>query len=369
MPAKVAFILNTHRPDDERVWFQQAKSLEEAGNEVFVLSGCAVASYLPNVFCFDGSEIPVKTRIKKMASVLKTWQPDVLICDSPVAILGAKQYKKDTCKKVRIIYDITEWYPSKKNLRKGSFLRKMLKACVLPIFSIYTASCLDGFIFGEYYKARPFRLFFPWKKHIYLSYYADIDCIKQYPLNDISKECRLFYSGNMSKDKGFENVINTAILCAARFPAATFILHVISGAEDYIFPEKLPASLKIVKTGFLPFIEFCKEIGKADIFLDLRQIDIENTRCLPIKLFYYMATGRPVIYSGLKAIKKEVPEINEIGYLVNPNNAEAVVARISSYLNDARLYSDHSKKARLLAEQKYNWNKIKPEFVKFISEI
>lgn len=364
---KVAFILNVHRPNDERVWYQQAACLKEAGHEVFVFSGCVSLSDLPNVFCFDGNGISVKERVRKIAEVLKTWQPDVLVCDSSVAILGAKKYKKIAGGRVRIIYDITEWYPSKKNLRNSSFVGKIAKACVLIAFSFYTALCLDGFIFGEHYKSKPFRLFFPWKKYIYLSYYATLDFIKEYPLNDISKECRLFYSGNMTMEKGFLNVVDTAILCAARFPSTTFILQIISRTEGCIFPDELPKNLKIEKRGFLPFLEFCREIGKADIFLDLRQTDMENTRCLPIKLFYYMATGRPVIYSDLKAIRKEAPEVTEAGCLVNPEDTEAIVAQISSYLKDAQLYSNHCMRARELVVQKYNWGVIKTGFEKFIS--
>jgi glycosyltransferase involved in cell wall biosynthesis len=364
---KIVFVLMVHRPDDERVWFQQAESLREAGHEIFIISACTEKSGLPGTCCFDGRKLPKKELIHKLASLLKEEKPDTVICDNPVAVLAAKLFKQKTSGKVRVLYDITEWYPSKKNIGTLPLVKKIIKGALLSAASLYVGSCTDGFIFGEYYKAKPFRLFFPWKKHIYLSYYADVDCIKTYPLQNISSECNFLYSGKMTDEKGFGNILRVAFASAARFPEIRFILHIISGTEDYPLPTHLPANLDIIKTGFLPFPLFCEEVGKADIFLDLRQIDYENTHCLPIKLFYYMAAGRPVIYSDLKAIRKEIPEITEAGVLADPEDISGIVDKIGIYLKNEELYRTQCVAARKLMEGKYNWKKIKPRFIAFIA--
>jgi glycosyltransferase involved in cell wall biosynthesis len=365
---KIAFVLIVHTPEDERVWFQQAKALKEAGQEVFIISACTISSTLPDTYCFEGRNLPKKELIGKIASTLQEQEPDVVICDNPLAVLGARIYKKKTTKKVRILYDVTEWYPSKKNLVGLPLLKKVGKAFLLSVVSWYTAIFPDGFIFGEYHKGKPFRLFFPWKKYIYLSYYADIKVIKQHPLRDIRKECNLFYSGNMTEEKGFKNVLAVAFSCADRFPETNFVLQIISGTKEYVLPDNLPSNLRIITTDFLPFNLFCEEIGKADIFLDLRENDCENTRCLPIKLFYYMASGRPIIYSDLKAISKAVPEINDIGFLVNPQNTEGITDNISRYLTEPEFYKKQAYTACKLAKEKYNWENIEHGFLMFISE-
>jgi glycosyltransferase involved in cell wall biosynthesis len=76
--------------------------------------------------------------------------------------------------------------------------------------------------------------------------------------------------------------------------------------------------------------------------------------------------GRPVIISDLKAIRKET-EINKFGFLVKPQDSESIVQIISGYLNDQDLYYQHCKNARVLAEEFYNWEKIEPQFINFIS--
>jgi glycosyltransferase involved in cell wall biosynthesis len=363
---KVAFVLVNHLPDDERVWFQEADSLKKAGCEIFIVSTRTKASPLPQTYCFDDMGMPKKQVIRKVASILFSILPDVIICDNPVAILAAQHYKKQTNQPVRIIYDVTEWYPSYNNLRGISLIRKLIKLILLCFLSFYSAWFLSGFIFGEYYKALPFRIFFPWKKHIYLSYCANVDKITVYPVKDIRKECIFLYAGNLTKRKGFDVVLNTAKECAFLFPNTKFILRVLSAASCNSLDETLPVNMEIQFISLLPFVSFCEEIGKADICFDLREINIESTHCLPIKLFYYMAAGRPVIYSNLKAICKAIPEINQFGSLVDPRNTAKTVSFISRYINDEDYYCSSCATARRLAEEKYDWNKIEMSFIAFI---
>ncbi|MDR0832903.1 MAG: glycosyltransferase [Candidatus Symbiothrix sp.] len=338
---KVAFVLSVHLSDDERVWYQEAKSLSDAGCEVFVVT-------------------------EDWKAQLLDIQPNVLICDHPGAIILAYQYKRHTTQPVRIIYDVTEWYPSKKYLRGASFLKTRLKFIALIAIVYCIAWLVDGFIFGEYYKARPFRCLFPWKKYVYLSYYADPQQITTYPFRDISKQCVLLYAGTLTKEKGFDRVIHVAQTAAIRFSDTRFTLRILSKEEREI-ESNLP-NLEVQVLPFLPFPDFCAEIGKADIFLDLRSNDIENTHCLPIKLFYYMAAQRPVIYSNLRAIKKEVPEITQAGLLVNPNDINTIVSQIGRYIHDKTEYQRAGQLARQLTEAKYNWARIAPTFVQFITQ-
>ena len=371
---KIAFALVNHAPTDDRVWFQETSSLQKAGHDVSLISSRTSNKFFPNIHCFDDTGIPKKELINKLASLLLQINPEIVICDNPIAILAAHRYKKKRKEKIRIIYDITEWYPSKKNLRGMSVIRKIGKTFLLMQLSYYAAWLIDGFIFGEKDKAKPFRFFFSWKKYIYLPYYATTSMVKVYPTKKMAEECTLLYSGSLTIEKGFDTVLSVATELAKAFPSTQFVLQVISSQniEEFILENKLCSdlqayeNLKIQTQPHLSYPVFCEEIGKADLFFDLRQIDFENTRCLPIKLFYYMAAGRPVIYSQLKAIKKEVQEADEIGFLVNPKDIKAIVSSISRYLTEQELYEEQCKKARQLAEEKYNWSNLEQKLVDFI---
>ena len=365
---KIAFALIAHYPTDERVYFQLAETLKQAGHEVFIISALTNDCDLPDTQCFDSKGLPKNLLIKKLQDCLSNCNPDRIVCDNPIAILAARGYKK--ChKKTRILYDVTEWYPSKKNLRELPFFKKIIKAILLVCLSWYAGGLTDAFIFGEYYKAKPFRCLFFWKKQIYLPYYANPDWIKIYPQRNIREECHLFYSGPLTIEKGFDKVMDVSIQTAKNHPGTKFTLTIITETNDYPILEDLPQNLLIQKKELLPFMDFCNEIGKYDLFFDLRVNDFENTRCLPIKLFYYMACHRPMIYTHLKAIRQGVPEMEHMGYLVNPTDLNTICECISSYLSDDELYKNHCETAGKSAHKKYNWDNIKNRFIQLISEI
>ena len=362
---KIVFALATHNPDDERVWYHQKKTLEEMGNEVYIISSCLKNYKLKNVVTFDSNKTK-KQKIETFVNELKLIEPNIIICDTPLTIFAAKKYKKKS--NLKIYYDVTEWYPSKKNLRSCNFIiTKIFKSILLSFVSFITPFFISGFIFGEYYKSLPFRILFPFKKHIYLPYYADIEYINALPTKDISKECTLSYTGPATEEKGFYTFFEVARKCAEKNPNTKFILRLICEPEIDLKIDNLH-NIEIQYSKYLAFTDFCKEISKADIYFDLRKIDFENRRCLPIKLFYYMACGRPVIYPNLKAIRKDVPEIDEFGFLVNSNNTVDTVEKISQYIKNEKLYKQHSNRARELAEIKYNWKNIENQFIEFIEK-
>ena len=312
---KVLFLQTAHLANDDRVHYHQRVSLEKAGHQ------CA--------FAHSAEEI------KDV--------PQIIICDTPKAIREARKAYKNAI----IVYDITEWYPSKKNLRNISPWLKPLKWCILVIANIYAGLATNAFIFGEYYKARPFRVLFPWKRHLYLSYYPSLNYIHPTTPRDLSTEVRLFYAGQKTAEKGYERVQRVAKLCQEKMPDKHFVLTAVNG---------------------LSFEDFCQEITKHDIFLDLRDNDIENTHCLPIKLFYYMAAGRPVIYSDLKAIHRGAPEIVNDS-LFEPNDIEFIAQKICDYIRQPNYYREISSRNMSLAKTKYNWEFLDKVFIQFIKRL
>jgi glycosyltransferase involved in cell wall biosynthesis len=85
-------------------------------------------------------------------------------------------------------------------------------------------------------------------------------------------------------------------------------------------------------------------------------------------LFYYAALKRPVIFTDLKAIRREV-DIDEFGYLVKPNDMQQISNLILNYIGNSKLYQTHCSNARKLAESKYNWGAIKDEFTEFLQHL
>lgn len=295
----IRFIQTAHREGDDRVTYHQMPTLRQAGYDVaWTEEKC-----------------------------------DIAICDTPRAVLKAKRLGAKT-----IIYDVTEWYPSKKNLRDKGWTKPFW--AVAMIILSWIAGCIaDRFIFGERDKGKPFQRLFPWKKSVLLPYYPSREYIRERDARDISKVCRLFYAGPHTAEKGYPRVQEVLARCQQRCPETHFILDAINPATEY-----------------LPLPDFCQRVSEADIALDLRDRDRENRKCLPIKWFYYAAAGVPSVYSDLDAIRNQIPESNNASRLVRSTD-EAVDA-ILEWVKSPELYHKNAQQARSAFEQHYHWEKI-----------
>lgn len=329
----IIFLQAAHTTTDERVLYHQARTLQKEGHIVEIYGINSTPEFQP--------------------------QPaDIYIVDTPKALWKIRHTS------AKIIYDITEWYPSKKNLRNVYF-GKIVKAFILILANLWAGWRCSAFIFGEEDKAKPFRILFPHKKHILLPYYPDLTYIHPIPAHDISKECHILYAGALTKEKGWNRVITTMEHIAKQMPQIQFQLDIIT--KDPLTYSLQYDNMYINKYTFMPFEQFCQQIVNYDLFLDLRDIDFENTRCLPIKLFYYLACGRPSIYSNLSAIRKGIPEITQCTKLVN-NHIEAADA-LANYICNKSLYQAHCNNALHWAKEKYNWERIKHHFIQLIHDI
>lgn len=360
---KITFLAMVHLPTDERIWFHQRPSLIENDCEVSIISAINTKHVDDSVYVFDGQSYSAFSKIRKASELLFKIEPDIIICDTPLAVFAAKHYqKKRNC---RILYDVTEWYPSKKNLVGLFGIKRFAKKTLLHVANHLAGHLVNGFIFGEHLKSIPFLKRHPQKAHVFTSYYPDLQYIKNKPAHEISNICNLFYAGNLTAEKGFLSTLNVAILAAKKCTETNFTLKIITKSPETI-QQTLPSNLTIVMMPFMAFEDFCSEITKSDLFLDLRTNDRENTQCLPIKLFYYLACGRPSIITDLNAIRIDAPDCTTCCQLVNPQDTEVIARAIESYIKNPELYLKHSKVARELSETQYNWGNLKNGFVDFL---
>ncbi|MGC3979177.1 MAG: glycosyltransferase [Paludibacteraceae bacterium] len=320
---------------------------------------------------FNGNSFSYKKTISTVVEKLSHISPDVIICDYPIAVIAAKHYTRS--KKVPIIYEVTEWYPSKKNLTNKNIIIKTIKSILLIVINLYSGLLCDQFIFGEYYKSLPFKIFF-WKRKYHIPYYFDAEYLTTYPVNQfIDKEINCLYSGLINKNKGIENIIKAINYAASIKNETIFKLTIIGKFEtdvDRIEFEKLTKNphknFSFVLINNLSFTEYCKIIGNYDIYFDLREKDVENNHCLPIKLFLYTACERPVIYSNLKSIQKEIKD-HTAGYFCAPDNKKDIAMRLIYYINNKESYFEHCRLAKAIYKEKYCWETIKNNLLEAVN--
>lgn len=324
-PVKVLFLQSAHAEHDDRVFYHQRMSLQKHGCEVSILSTFRQG-------------LSKQQEFRQVRMALKREQPKYVICDTPKMVLYAQWGGAN------VIYDVTEWYPSKKNLRDRGTL-KILLAPLMLCLNLLAGLCANQFVFGERSKAKLFCLFF-WKRSVLLPYYPSLRLFSAPVYGSLSNRCRILYAGPLTAEKGWQRVQDAVAYCREQRPDYEFVLDVIS-------PER-----------YMSLPDFCQYIGNADICVDLRDMDVENTRCLPIKIFYYMAAAKPVVYSRLNAIKEGIPEIEQFGVLAQ--NSRQAAEAILAYIDNPASYVSAAHTAYDLYCRKYNWEQIEQRLFQLI---
>ena len=371
---RILFLTTAHQFDDDRIFFHQAKTLVKKGFSVKI---CSLSSEYHGILdgidveSYQAIHLSIQEKKKILQDVCFSFQPDSIICSEPLAVIAARKFTKKH--HAAIIYDVTEWYPSFRMIASYSFLGKLFHAFKFFFIQCYAGWLSSRFIFGEYSKRFPLYYFFPFKKSILLPYFPDEEYIDENRNAFSPNKIKLCYTGNFTVDKGIVNFLNAADSFRKRRPEIKISLLLIGAPPsennqkffNYLLQKYDFDDVEIKKP--VLFKNFTSSFSDADICFDLRKKNFENNHCLPIKIFYYAASGKPVIYTNLKATRAFV-DVCEFGYLVHPEDPEEIGDCIETYINNPNLYNKHSQNAKILYTKKYNWKIIEDSFVNFIKD-
>ncbi len=313
-----------------------------------------------------------KEKRREMMRRLRRAVPDVVIAPEPFPLMIAWEYKRKNRKNLRILFDITEWFPSGKDLERWGRLGGLFLAPLVWFHYLMAAFLADGFIFGENYKGRLLRKLMPRKPHVELTYYPSRGLIPAVIPSPPGNELELSYSGKLNREKGTEAFLKMVGKLAGKEKGMKIRLMLIGfygNAKEKKYLEdilaQLPPNVSVEKHGFLPLKEYLGRIASSHFFFDLRERTLENRYSLPIKLFYYMALGRPLFFSDLPVIRS-VMEPPSFLHLVDPHDTDHLVELLRKYLQDPSRYLEECREAQELARHEYAWENIAPQLTDFI---
>ena len=122
---------------------------------------------------------------------------------------------------------------------------------------------------------------------------------------------------------------------------------------------------KIILTGKQPYDKIPEFIASADICILPAYPDEEIMQdIVPIKMYEYMAMGKPVITTKLPGIMKEFGNNNGVIYVDKPGD---VIEKAIELIESGQI-KEEEKKARKFVE-KYDWNNIVDEFEKTLETL
>lgn len=372
---RICLLTSGHPPFDERIFWKFGKSLVEAGFSVSIICSTQDINKVVDeisVTGFDGASFPKKKKIENLYSLINQFNPDLIICSEMLPVFAALKFRKLN-PNTKIILDITEWFPENVAFKfKG--LKRWLKYFQLLMPYRYVLLKVDHLIIGEVSKKKRYEFLANLKSITLIGYYPVLKYFN-YKKPDLSKEEITFgYAGVITFERGIKNLLQASVSIANKFPHKKFKLLLFGRFtyqnEEAEFKENVSAINNLVME-FVDWTDYDKMssvIERMDICFDLRIRNFIYSNSLPIKIFEYMACGKPFIYSDIKPIRDEI-DYEKYGSLVNPDNEAEIVNTIETYLNKPELAIQHSINARKLIEESKNWESESKKLIELVNKL
>jgi glycosyltransferase involved in cell wall biosynthesis len=368
-------VTSGHPPFDERIFWKFGKSLNNTGYSVSIFcSSKEIDKVVDGVDIkgFDGVNYPKNKKINVFYNLIARFNPDLIICSEMLPVFAALKVKKQN-PNTKIFLDITEWFPENVAFKFTCF-KRWLKYLQLLVPYIYILRKVDQLIIGEVGKRKRYDFLVRSKPKTLIGYYPVLKYFR-HKAPDLSKESIVLgYAGVITYERGILNLLKAALSIAIKYPNRKIKLLLFGRFtyqnEEDDFKLKI-SSLNNLETEFVGWTDYDKMslvIERMDLCFDLRERNFIYRNSLPIKIFEYMACGKPFIYSDIKPIKEEL-EYKKYGYLVNPENEIEVVEAIEYYLNNPEIAIQQSLNARKLIEENKNWKNESSKLVQLINKL
>jgi len=372
---RICLVTSGHPPFDERIFWKFGQSLSDNGYTVSIICSTEQINKTINgisIKGFDGYSYNKKKKIDSLHDLITASNPDIIICSEMLPVFAALNFKK-VKKNTKIILDVTEWFPENVAY-KFNGVKRWIKYFQLLIPYLYVLYKVDHLIIGEVSKKKRYKLLARSKPKSVVGYYPVLKYFN-YKKPDLSKEeIILGYAGVITFERGINKLLRVSISIADKFPLKKFKLLLFGRFTYQIEENEFKQKISIInnlKVEFVDWTDYDKmsiAIEKMDICFDLRERNFIYSNSLPIKLFEYMACGKPFIYSDIKPIRDEI-DYEKYGFLVNPDNESEIINAIESYLNNPKLAEEHSVNARKLIEGSKNWESESKKLIDVINKL
>jgi len=367
---KVCMITSLHSPKDDRIFYKQAKSLQNNGFEVSILcladengkikdmSGKVINANNEEENICDGIKIIC---IKKQSGFFqkslhkfakgKCWDnfikkaivinADVYHAHEPqTAFIGLKIQNQT---KAKLIYDAHEPWIFSRSLKEG-FLKIL---CLSKLKNIITANHITE---QTLLKENP-------KLNTAIIYNCSPSFFKEFRKE--KNEIIICHEGALWFNRGLKLIVETLIILKTSHPNFKFrIIGDVFGKEKEYLKSKIKKNNlenNIEITGWLNYKDVPKSIADCSIGIITNTDEKRNTLAGPAnKLFNYMIMGLAIISVDLPATTQIIQETN-CGIILQKRDATLFAQELINLLNDKTTLSTLQQKSSIAAEEKYNW--------------
>jgi glycosyltransferase involved in cell wall biosynthesis len=172
----------------------------------------------------------------------------------------------------------------------------------------------------------------------------------------------ILYTGHLYSWKGVDTLAHST-----EYLPADFLIVFVGGTETDVaaFKKKYAANPKIFIVGFRPHKEIPIWQKAADVLVlpNTEKQNISKYYTSPMKLFEYMASGRPIVASRLPSVLEIVDDTKTI--LVSPDDEKALAESIKKVAEDPAL-AEACVQASFEAVKRHTWEARAGRILSFI---
>lgn len=195
-------------------------------------------------------------------------------------------------------------------------------------------------------------------------------CLKELGFDNKSRY--IGFVGNLVPWQGVDQLIKIAPMILEKIPDIRFLIvgDGIMRHELENLANELGIKDKIIFTGFVPHEDVPKYINAFEVCVAPFSGIERNVKYSfsAIKLYEYMACGRPVVTTDVCGIKDEIKKLN-LGKVIRADDSKGLTSSIVELLEDRQLQSTLGEKARNWVTKEHSWKHVAERVTKVCEDV
>ena len=363
---RVCMATSGHAPDDDRIFFKEARTLAKAGADVVVL--CARNQPVPaatdgvRFARYDGGG-GLKSRlftIGRLAAALGEQSCDVIHCHEPDGLVAALRVKRRLGTKV--IFDSHELWAGVAAVRFPRPWWPLVMAAYRHFERRWVAQC-DAAIGASQAITDYLASILGAERVATLLNVPVAEIFGEGAARSWGEETVLCHDGSLTFVRGLKTMAEAARILSARHRIVFKIVGDVFGderewLEDFVARHHLEQV--IVRTGWLPYAEVGRAIASGHIGLVAFLPNPNHRIAAPNKCFNYLLYGLPVVGPDFPQSHFAVLAREGCAVLADPASPEAFAAAVEGLITRRAETLRMSAVARELSATKYGWRHMEP---------
>jgi glycosyltransferase involved in cell wall biosynthesis len=372
---RVCMLTADHAPDDDRIFFKEARSLVRFGADVVIV-------------CHSGKNPPADTggvrfrqfprrqgwgqRFRGVGALTRTVAAeryDIIHCHEPDALVAALRLKQATGAKV--IYDSHEswganfaqrfpppFWPAAQALFEG-WEKRLVRRCDAGIGASWAIS--------DYLRAQ-----LPSRPVATLLNVPVAEVFGQAAPRVWGETTTLVHDGHLGFDRGLKTMVKAVHQVSRKHKV---VLRIVGDVFDeprmwldqYVAQHRLEGIIE--RTGWLPYQQVGKNIAVGHIGMIALQRLPNNIVTSSNKVFNYMLYGLPFIGPDFRLAKIKLAQEEQCGLLADSSSPDSYAAAISNMIENRDRTLAMGRRAAKASKEKYQWSHMESKMVSLYQRI